>query len=88
MHISYLTFLILGRGTVVTGRLERGAVKKGNDCEILGYGKTIKSVVTGTICEFTCNDIIYHPSTNIFELDVQVIVVLISFFTPFFNRRN
>lgn len=41
------TCSIPGRGTVVTGRLERGTIKKGNDCEILGYGKQIKSVVTG-----------------------------------------
>lgn len=31
----------------MTGRLERGSIKKGNDCEVLGHGKNIKSVVTG-----------------------------------------
>ncbi|PSN52775.1 Elongation factor Tu [Blattella germanica] len=36
-----------GRGTVVTGRLERGTLKKGNECEFLGHNKTIKSTVTG-----------------------------------------
>ena len=36
-----------GRGTVVTGRLERGILKKGNECEIIGYGKTTKTTVTG-----------------------------------------
>lgn len=40
-------YSIPGRGTVVTGRLERGIVKKGNDCEFIGYSKTIKSTVTG-----------------------------------------
>jgi translation elongation factor EF-1alpha len=37
----------LGRGTVVTGRMERGILKKGNDCEIVGFGKTVKTTVTG-----------------------------------------
>lgn len=41
------TYSIPGRGTVVTGRLERGKVKKGQDCEFVGYDKVIKSVVTG-----------------------------------------
>lgn len=40
-------YSIPGRGTVVTGRLERGVVKKGNDCEFIGFNKTIKSTVTG-----------------------------------------
>lgn len=40
-------YSIPGRGTVVTGRLERGVVKKGNECEFVGYSKTIKSTVTG-----------------------------------------
>ncbi|XP_043668053.1 elongation factor Tu, mitochondrial-like [Vespula pensylvanica] len=41
------TYSILGRGTVVTGRLERGKIKKGMDCEFIGYNKTLKSVITG-----------------------------------------
>lgn len=41
------THSIPGRGTVVTGRLERGIVKKGMECEFIGYNKKIKSVVTG-----------------------------------------
>lgn len=40
-------YSIPGRGTVVTGRLERGVVKKGNDCEFVGYSKTVKSTITG-----------------------------------------
>uniref|UniRef100_A0A1L8ED39 Elongation factor Tu n=1 Tax=Haematobia irritans TaxID=7368 RepID=A0A1L8ED39_HAEIR len=40
-------YSIPGRGTVVTGRLERGVVKKGNECEFVGYNKVIKSTVTG-----------------------------------------
>lgn len=40
-------YSIPGRGTVVTGRLERGVVKKGMECEFVGYNKVIKSTVTG-----------------------------------------
>ncbi|XP_072273442.1 elongation factor Tu, mitochondrial isoform X1 [Pyxicephalus adspersus] len=40
-------YSIPGRGTVVTGTLERGTIKKGDDCEFVGRGKYIKSVVTG-----------------------------------------
>jgi len=40
-------YTIPGRGTVVTGRMERGILKKGNDCEIVGFGKTVKTTVTG-----------------------------------------
>lgn len=40
-------YSIPGRGTVVTGRLERGVVKKGMECEFIGYNKVIKSTVTG-----------------------------------------
>ena len=38
---------ITGRGTVVTGRVERGVVKMGEEVEIVGIKPTIKSVVTG-----------------------------------------
>jgi elongation factor Tu len=40
-------FGIKGRGTVVTGRIERGIVKVGDEIEILGLGAARKSVVTG-----------------------------------------
>ena len=36
-----------GRGTVVTGTLERGVIKKGEDCEFIGHNRHIKTVVTG-----------------------------------------
>lgn len=38
---------IPGRGTVCTGRLERGSIKKGTECEIVGYEKYVKSTITG-----------------------------------------
>jgi elongation factor Tu len=40
-------FSIQGRGTVVTGRVERGIVKVGEEIEIIGIRATKKSVVTG-----------------------------------------
>jgi len=40
-------FSITGRGTVATGRVERGTVKVGDEVEIVGFGETKKCVVTG-----------------------------------------
>jgi elongation factor Tu len=40
-------FSISGRGTVVTGRVERGIIKVGEEIEILGIRPTQKTVVTG-----------------------------------------
>jgi elongation factor Tu len=40
-------FSISGRGTVVTGRVERGVIKVGEECEIIGLRPTTKTVVTG-----------------------------------------
>src|SRR5436305_3306116 len=40
-------FSISGRGTVVTGRVERGSIKVGEEVEIVGIRDTQKSVVTG-----------------------------------------
>jgi elongation factor Tu len=40
-------FSISGRGTVVTGRVERGRVKVGEEVEIVGFRDTSKTVVTG-----------------------------------------
>lgn len=41
------TYSIPGRGTVVSGRLERGSLKKGTEVEVLGYDKYVKTTVTG-----------------------------------------
>jgi elongation factor Tu len=46
MPIEYV-FTISGRGTVVTGRLERGVIKVGDDLELVGFRPTQKSVCTG-----------------------------------------
>jgi elongation factor Tu len=40
-------FSIKGRGTVVTGRIERGVIKVGEDIAIIGFGANKKSTVTG-----------------------------------------
>ena len=40
-------FSIQGRGTVVTGRVERGIVKLGEEMEIVGFRETQKTVITG-----------------------------------------
>ncbi|HWX38585.1 MAG TPA: elongation factor Tu, partial [Candidatus Sulfotelmatobacter sp.] len=40
-------FSISGRGTVVTGRVERGKVKVGEEVDIVGFRPTMKRVVTG-----------------------------------------
>jgi elongation factor Tu len=40
-------FTISGRGTVVTGRIERGMVKVGEEVEIVGFKDTVRTTVTG-----------------------------------------
>lgn len=40
-------FTISGRGTVATGRIERGKVKVGDEVEVVGLGKNFKTTVTG-----------------------------------------
>lgn len=40
-------FSISGRGTVATGRIERGKVKVGDEVELVGFGANIKTTVTG-----------------------------------------
>ena len=40
-------FSISGRGTVVTGRIDRGMVKVGEELEIVGFTPTFKTVITG-----------------------------------------
>jgi elongation factor Tu len=40
-------FTITGRGTVATGRVERGIVKTGEEVELVGFGANKKTVVTG-----------------------------------------
>lgn len=44
-------FSIAGRGTVVTGRVERGVIKNGDEVEFVGHGVKSKTTVTGTVIE-------------------------------------
>ena len=46
------TFSISGRGTVVTGRIEQGVLKVGDDIEIVGLAATQKSTCTGTFFSY------------------------------------
>lgn len=47
MPMFLKVFTITGRGTVATGRIERGKVKLQDTVEVIGYNKVIKSTVTG-----------------------------------------
>jgi len=40
-------FSIQGRGTVVSGKVERGVIKKGDECEVMGFDKKFKTNITG-----------------------------------------
>ena len=60
MTITHLTsfsvesvYSITGRGTVVTGRVTHGAIKTGQEVELLGFGKSAKAKVTGKINIYT-----------------------------------
>ena len=48
-------FTITGRGTVVTGRVERGQVKVGEEIEIIGLRPTTKTTCTGWRCSASCS---------------------------------
>lgn len=41
------TYHIAGRGTVVTGTIDTGKIKSGDEIEIVGYGKNKKTTITG-----------------------------------------
>ena len=47
LAVHLIKSLPAGRGTVATGRVERGAVKVGEEVEIVGLRPTVKTVVTG-----------------------------------------
>ena len=48
-------FSISGRGTVVTGRIERGIVKVNDEVEIIGLRPTVKTICTGWRCSASCS---------------------------------
>ena len=43
------TFSIPGRGTVVSGNIERGKINKGDEVEFIGYKSKVKTIVTGLL---------------------------------------
>jgi translation elongation factor EF-Tu-like GTPase len=47
-------FSISGRGTVVTGRMERGIVKVGDEIEIVGLKPTVKTTARAWRCSASC----------------------------------
>ena len=53
------TFSISGRGTVVTGRVERGTMKKGDEAEFVGKKAKIKTTITGEKIE-----LVHHVSMH------------------------
>lgn len=72
-------YSIPGRGTVVTGRLERGIIKKGNECEFVGYNKVIKSTITGNYIKcllIKANIDNRLIGTNIQKLLYQLLVII------------
>src|SRR5204863_327890 len=46
-HADYVKNMITGRGTVATGRIDRGKIKVGEEVELVGFGTDKKTVVTG-----------------------------------------
>jgi len=48
-------FSISGRGTVATGKVERGTITKGAEIEIVGMGNSIKTTLTGIGTSFPCS---------------------------------
>lgn len=46
-HVTVDVFSISGRGTVATGRVERGIATKGAEVEIVGLGAHFKTTLTG-----------------------------------------
>jgi len=57
-------FSISGRGTVVTGRIERGIVKVGEEIEIVGIRPTIKKVVTASRCSASSSIRVRRATTS------------------------
>lgn len=49
MYVIF-SYSLLGRGTVCTGKIERGKVKKGDPVDILGYNKFFKCTINGKFC--------------------------------------
>jgi elongation factor Tu len=57
-------FSISGRGTVVTGRVERGIVKVGEEVEIVGIKPTVKTTVPASKCSASCSTRVRRATTS------------------------
>ncbi len=70
-------FSITGRGTVATGRIERGKVKVGEEVEMVGFGTDKKVVVTGVEIEIERGMVLAKPGSitphTQFEAEVYVL---------------
>ena len=64
-------FSISGRGTVVTGRVERGIVKVGDELEIVGIRPTQKTTCTASKCSVSCLIRVRPVTTSVFCSAVQ-----------------
>ena len=51
-----VTYTIPDRGTVVSGKVERGSITVGSPVEIIGYNTKIKTAVSGRYYYATCKD--------------------------------
>lgn len=73
-------FSIAGRGTVATGRIEKGQLKTGDDIEIVGLGDSQKTTCTGTFCYVILCKPFVSPirptATNIMPMQCKTIVGL------------
>ena len=60
-------FSISGRGTVCTGRVERGVANKGDEVEIIGLGQNIKTTLTGIGMQYRYIDLLCtnHITRNV-----------------------
>jgi len=95
-------FTISGRGTVVTGRVDRGIVRVGNEVEIVGYKETQKTVATGVemfrklLDEGRAGDNIHLTLLSLAFLSEQLVqenpsrdgYIEGSYFTPHRNRSQ
>lgn len=60
-------FSISGRGTVCTGRVERGIANKGDEVEILGLGSSLKTILTG-IGTYFCFNLVLATHGSVTEM--------------------
>ena len=65
LGLCLFLIFILGRGTVVTGAVEQGVIKTGDNVEIVGWKEPLKAVVTGLV------PFVFHISSLICRMKVS-----------------